>query len=67
MQEALLEAYRNLDSFDHNRPLGPWLFRIAHNRCIDFLRRRDVREKAEAAAGETDVIEPTDPPGWVLT
>jgi RNA polymerase sigma-70 factor, ECF subfamily len=25
----------------------PWLFQIAHNRCLDLLRRRRVREKAE--------------------
>jgi RNA polymerase sigma-70 factor (ECF subfamily) len=45
VQEALFEAYRKLDTFDGRRPLPPWLFRIAHNRCIDFLRRRGVRSK----------------------
>src|SRR5437016_2918971 len=39
VQEALVEAYRKLDQFDESRPLKPWLFRIAHNRSIDFLRR----------------------------
>jgi RNA polymerase sigma-70 factor (ECF subfamily) len=63
MQEALFEAYRKLDSFDDSRALSPWLFRIAHNRCIDFLRRRDVRHKAETAAAEPDAIAPIDPPG----
>jgi len=33
-----------------DRPLAPWLFRIAHNGCIDFMRRREVRESAEASA-----------------
>jgi RNA polymerase sigma-70 factor, ECF subfamily len=37
VQEALFDAYRKLDAFDGERPLTPWLFRIAHNRCIDFL------------------------------
>jgi RNA polymerase sigma-70 factor, ECF subfamily len=37
VQEALFQAYRKLDTFDGERPLAPWLFRIAHNRCIDFL------------------------------
>jgi RNA polymerase sigma factor (sigma-70 family) len=50
VQEALFQAYRKLDTFDDDRPLAPWLFRIAHNRCIDFLRRRDVRQEAEAEA-----------------
>src|ERR1700732_3549503 len=54
-QGALFEAYRKLDSFDDTRPLSPWLFRIAHNRCIDFLRRREVREEAEAGVGEPDL------------
>jgi RNA polymerase sigma-70 factor, ECF subfamily len=30
VQDALFRAYRNLDSFDDNRPVAPWLFRIAH-------------------------------------
>src|SRR6266852_2238874 len=50
VQDALFEAYRKLDKFDDTRPLKPWLFRIAHNRCIDFLRKRDVRVEAETAA-----------------
>lgn len=66
MQEALFEAYHKLDSFDDGRALSPWLFRIAHNRCIDFLRRRNVRHKAEAAAAESDSIAPIDPPGLPL-
>ena len=49
VQDALFQAYWKLDTFDDDRPLGPWLFRIAHNRCIDFLRRRGVREGAEIA------------------
>src|SRR5262245_24495777 len=48
VQEALFQAYRKLDTFDDARPLKPLLFQIAHNRCIDFLRRREVRHQAEA-------------------
>src|SRR5881396_2432247 len=50
VQEALFQAYRKLDTFDDVRPLAPWLFRIAHNQCIDFLRRREVRGVADTAA-----------------
>ncbi|HEV8426427.1 MAG TPA: sigma-70 family RNA polymerase sigma factor [Pyrinomonadaceae bacterium] len=68
VQEALFEAYRKLDQFDDSRPLGPWLFRIAHNRCIDFLRRRNVRQQAEAEAiAETlESITPDDLPDAML-
>jgi RNA polymerase sigma-70 factor (ECF subfamily) len=61
VQEALFEAYRKLDKFDGSRPLKPWLFRIAHNRCIDFLRRRGARDEAEATAAVLEVILPTEP------
>jgi len=63
VQEALFHAYRKLDTFDDQRPLSPWLFRIAHNRCIDFLRRRGVREEAETFSVESDAVVPVEPVG----
>jgi RNA polymerase sigma-70 factor (ECF subfamily) len=61
VQEALFEAYRKLEKFDDSRALKPWLFRIAHNRCIDFLRKRGVRIDAETAAASPDRVEPDEP------
>ena len=68
VQEALFQAYRKLDTFDDVRPLAPWLFRIAHNRCIDFLRRRAIREQAEveAAVAQADSTPPVEPVGSAL-
>src|SRR6476660_3572508 len=65
VQESLFQAYRKLETFDDARPLAPWLFRIAHNRCIDFLRRRGIREhaEAEAAIAEADSTPPVEPVG----
>jgi RNA polymerase sigma-70 factor, ECF subfamily len=63
VQEALFQAYRKLDDWDEGRPLGPWLFRIAHNRCIDFLRRRGVRLEAETTAAAPESVDAADPPG----
>ncbi len=62
VQDALFEAYRKLDQYDDSRPLGPWLFRIAHNRCIDFLRKRGVRVAAETTAMGPDSVVPGSPP-----
>jgi RNA polymerase sigma-70 factor (ECF subfamily) len=62
VQEALFDAYRKLDKFDDSRPLKPWLFRIAHNRCIDFLRKRGVQVEVESAAASPELVEPTEPP-----
>jgi RNA polymerase sigma-70 factor, ECF subfamily len=66
VQDALFDAYRRLDTYDDRRPLGPWLFRIAHNRCIDFLRRREARVQAEDAAAEPALTAAVDPPGPAL-
>src|SRR5207302_1661261 len=66
VQDALFRAYRSLDTFDDSRPLEPWLFRIAHNQCIDFLRRRGVREEAETAAAPEDFVAPIEPAGPAL-
>jgi RNA polymerase sigma-70 factor (ECF subfamily) len=63
VQESLFQAYRRLDTFDDERPLAPWLFRIAHNRCIDFLRRRGVRVEAETAVMAPDFVPPATPVG----
>jgi RNA polymerase sigma-70 factor (ECF subfamily) len=66
VQDALFHAYRKLDTFDDTRPLAPWLFRIAHNCCVDFLRRRGVREEAEGSVETPDSVMPVDPPGVAL-
>jgi RNA polymerase sigma-70 factor (ECF subfamily) len=63
VQDALFRAYRSLGTWDESRPLAPWIFRIAHNQCIDFLRSRGVRVEAEAAVAEPDFVEPADTVG----
>lgn len=61
VQDALFEAYRKLEQFDDRRPLSPWLFGIAHNRCIDFLRHRSAGKKAEASIVTPEATMPTEP------
>lgn len=38
-QEVFLKAFRRLDTYDPQRKLSSWLFKIAHNTTIDYLRR----------------------------
>lgn len=63
VQDALFHAYRKLDTFEDGRKVEPWLFRIAHNQCIDFLRRRRVRRGAEAEAVVEDWVAPVEATG----
>ena len=43
VQEIFWRVWQRAQSFDPNRSFAPWLFGIAHNYCIDELRRRRVR------------------------
>ena len=42
-QEVFLRAYKYLHRVDLDKPLEPWLFRIAVNVCRDTARRREQR------------------------
>lgn len=38
-QEIFIKAWRNLKQFDQQRNFQAWIFGIARNACIDFLRK----------------------------
>lgn len=38
-QETFLAAYRHLKSYDKRWPFKNWLLSIAHNKCVDWLRK----------------------------
>jgi RNA polymerase sigma-70 factor (ECF subfamily) len=37
--DAFMKAFENLRTYDVARPFFPWLYRIAANLCIDFIRK----------------------------
>jgi RNA polymerase sigma-70 factor (ECF subfamily) len=39
------------------------MFRTAHNRCIDFLRNRQTRRRAEASFAVDEIVLPAEPAG----
>jgi RNA polymerase sigma-70 factor, ECF subfamily len=43
-QEVCLKAYKNMDTFDENRPLYPWLYRITKNLCLNQLQTKKHKE-----------------------
>lgn len=40
VQESFLKAFRRLDSFHHQSSFYTWIYRIATNTILDFLKRR---------------------------
>jgi RNA polymerase sigma-70 factor, ECF subfamily len=43
LQEIFLAAHRKLDSFRGESALGTWLYRLATNLCLDYLRSRAAK------------------------
>jgi RNA polymerase sigma-70 factor (ECF subfamily) len=54
VQDCFLAAYQYLDSYDVDRPFGPWITRIVLNRGANLRRSRARR----ATEPETDAVSP---------
>jgi RNA polymerase sigma-70 factor (ECF subfamily) len=50
LQDIFVKAYMNLNDYDSARPFSPWIYRIAHNEAISYLRKR--KTEPPAVAGE---------------
>jgi RNA polymerase sigma-70 factor (ECF subfamily) len=42
-QEAFIKAFNSLASFNEEFAFSTWLYKIATNNCIDYLRKRKLR------------------------
>jgi RNA polymerase sigma-70 factor (ECF subfamily) len=54
VQDTLARAYYALPEMETMPPLRPWLFRIAHRRALDHLKRYDVRMREPLDAVERE-------------
>ncbi len=41
-QEAFIKTWKNLKKFNSTKKFKPWLYRIARNSAIDYLRQRKI-------------------------
>jgi len=64
VQQALLQAYRNLGGFDPKMTFSAWVYRIVHNTAVNVARKHHGTvpteleldgETVEVLTGETDV------------
>lgn len=59
LQEVFLTAHRKLGSFRGESTLGTWLYRLAVNQCLDFLRgRQNKMARATDSLDEDGAVEP---------
>lgn len=66
LQEIFLTAYRKLGLYKGDAALGTWLFRLATNTCLDYLRSRGARFGQLTDTLEDDVNVPGTNAGAVL-
>ena len=66
VQEIFLQAYRKLGSFKGDASVGTWLYRLAVNHCLDFVRSRRAKMGRVTdtldAAGSFEPVSPRETP-----
>jgi RNA polymerase sigma-70 factor (ECF subfamily) len=50
VQDTCIKIHQNIESFNKNSSFAAWIFRIAHNSCLDIVRTRQRRKNLHAAA-----------------
>lgn len=58
LQEIFMRAYYGLRANRRDLALRPWLYRVAHNRCIDELRRQPLILLDAAGVSSSDGVDP---------
>lgn len=59
-QESFIRAYERLETFDVERPFGPWIRKVAANSCLNHIQAQkpesyeldEERDRSPAAEGE---------------
>jgi RNA polymerase sigma factor (sigma-70 family) len=54
LQHVLLQLYLSLPTLRTTQPLRCWLFRVAQNRCIDELRRKQILHFSELEGADDE-------------
>ena len=55
LQEIFLQAHRKLGSFKGDATLGTWLYRLALNHCLDYVRSRRAKMNKLTSAIEGEI------------
>jgi len=57
LQEVFIKAYRNLNSFNPKYKFSNWIYRIAHNESVSFLRKNKRRRLEIANDPKKNIFE----------
>lgn len=57
LQDVFIKVYENLNDFDPSLQFSSWIYRIAHNESIDFLRKKKrVGASLDETSGDDDSV-----------
>ena len=45
VQEVFVEVFNSIHKFKGNSKLSTWLYRIATNKCLEFIRKRNAKKR----------------------
>src|SRR3954447_657760 len=45
MQDVFVQVFRKLDGFKGESAVGTWIYRLATNQCLDYLRGREAKAR----------------------
>jgi len=43
LQDVFIKAFRNLKSYDSDRKFSSWIYRIAHNEAVNYIKRKSLK------------------------
>jgi len=43
LQDVFIKAYKNLRSYDSSRKFSSWVYRIAHNEAVNYIKRKSLK------------------------
>lgn len=57
VQDVFMQLWRSADRFQISRgPLEPWLFTMARNRALDFLRLKREKQRRREDSSDSEVV-----------
>lgn len=45
VEDTLISAYQNLNGFEASKKFSSWIYRIAHNKAIDYFKKKRLKNQ----------------------
>lgn len=67
VQETFIAVYKNINSFDSDKKFSSWIYRIAHNKAINEIRKHSIflgldriKEVSDESIDATEIVKELD-------